>query len=46
MEVSGQLHALAAIPAVERAHDTHCIEGWVGLRADLDAVEWRKIACI
>jgi hypothetical protein len=34
MEVSGQLHAPAP--------GTHCIRGWVGLRAGLDAVEKRK----
>jgi hypothetical protein len=41
MEVSGQLHAPAALP--ERAPvGTHCIGGWVLLRAGLDAVAKRK----
>jgi hypothetical protein len=42
MEVSGQLHALADLPPGERAPCTHCIGGWVGPRAGLDAVENRK----
>jgi hypothetical protein len=43
MEVSGQLHALAALPPRERASGTHWIGDWVGPRAVLDAVVWRKI---
>jgi hypothetical protein len=43
MEVSGQLHAPAALHPGERARDTHWIGGWVGLRAVLDAVVKRKI---
>jgi hypothetical protein len=31
-EVSGQLHALAALPPTERASGTHWIGGWVGGR--------------
>jgi hypothetical protein len=43
MEVSGQLHAPAALPPRERAPGTHWIGGWVGPRAVLDAVVKRKI---
>jgi hypothetical protein len=39
MEVSGQLHAPAALPRGERAPGTVWIGGWVGFRAGLDAVE-------
>jgi len=42
MEVSGQLHAPAALPT-ERAPDTHWIGGWVGSRAVLATVVTRKI---
>jgi hypothetical protein len=38
MEVSGQLHALAALPPGEIALGTH----WIDLRAGLDEVEKRK----
>jgi len=38
MEVSGQLHALAALLLGVRIPDTHWIGGWVGSRAGLDAV--------
>jgi hypothetical protein len=37
MEVSGQLHDSAAVTP-----GNHCVEGWVGLRAGLNAVEKRK----
>jgi hypothetical protein len=43
MEVSDQLHALAALPPKEGAPGTHWIEGWVGSRVVLDAVVKRKI---
>jgi hypothetical protein len=43
MEVSGQLHAPAALPPRERAPDTHCIGVFVGLRTVLDTVMKRKI---
>jgi hypothetical protein len=43
MEVSGQLHAPAALPPGERVSGTHWIGGWVGPRAVLDAVVKRKI---
>jgi hypothetical protein len=43
MEVSGQLHALAALPPGERAPGIHWIGGWVGPRAILDTVVKRKI---
>jgi hypothetical protein len=42
MEVSGHLHAPAALPR-ERAPGTHWIGGWVCSRAVLDAVVKRKI---
>jgi hypothetical protein len=42
MEVSGQLHAPAALPS-GRAPGTHWIGGWVGSRDILDAVVKRKI---
>jgi len=35
MEVSGQLHASAALTPREKASSTHCIRGWVGSRAGL-----------
>jgi hypothetical protein len=41
LEVSGQLHARAALPR-ERAPGTHWIRGWVDLRADLEDLEKRK----
>jgi hypothetical protein len=43
MEVSGQLHALVALPPWEAASGTHCVGGCVGLRANQDAIEKRKI---
>jgi hypothetical protein len=43
MEVSGQLHALAALSPGKRAPGTHWIGGWVGARAILDTVVKRKI---
>jgi hypothetical protein len=42
MEVSGQLHAPAALPQ-GKIHGTHWIRGWLGPRAVLDAVVKRKI---
>jgi hypothetical protein len=39
MEVSGQLHAPAALPPRETAPGTHYTGSWVGLRACLDDVE-------
>jgi hypothetical protein len=44
MEVSGQLHAPAALSPRERAPRTHWIGGWVGPRAVLDTVVKRKIS--
>ena len=35
MEVGGQRHAPAALPAGKRL-GTHCVGGWVGPRAGLD----------
>jgi hypothetical protein len=42
LEVSGQLHALAALPREERAHCTHWIGGLVGPRAGTDDVKKYK----
>jgi hypothetical protein len=41
MEVGGQLHASATLPAVKNI-GTHWIGGWVGPRAGLDGLEKRK----
>jgi hypothetical protein len=38
MEVSGQLHTLAAFTPGEEPPITHWIGGWVGTRAILDVV--------
>jgi hypothetical protein len=38
LEVSGRLHASAALPIGERAPDTHWIGGWVGPEASLDDI--------
>jgi hypothetical protein len=43
MEVSGQLHAPAALPPGKEPPGAHWIGGWVGPRAVLDAVVKRKI---
>jgi len=43
MEVSGQLHAPAALSPREIAPGTHWIGRWVGPRAGLDVVVKRKI---
>jgi hypothetical protein len=43
MEVSNQLHALAALPPRERAPGTNWIGDWVGSRTVLDAVVKRKV---
>jgi hypothetical protein len=43
MEVSGQLHAPAALPLDKNVASTHWIGVWVGIRACLEAVEKRKI---
>jgi hypothetical protein len=39
LEVSGQLHAPAALTPGERAPGTHCIRGWVDHRAGLDDMD-------
>jgi hypothetical protein len=42
MEVSGQLHAPAALPSEERAPGIHWIGGWMGSKAGLGDVEkWK-----
>jgi len=38
MEVSGQLHTLAALPQGKELLGTHWIGGWVGPRSGLDTV--------
>jgi hypothetical protein len=43
MEVSGQLHAPAALPPAKETPGTHWIGGWVGPRTVLDTVVKRKI---
>jgi hypothetical protein len=43
MEVSGQLHALAALPLGKEQLVSHWIGGWMGPRASLDMVAKRKI---
>jgi hypothetical protein len=43
MEVSGQLHAPAALSPGKDTIGTHWIGGWVGPTALLDAVVKRKI---
>jgi len=42
MEVSGQLHAPAALPTGKDPLVTHWIEGWMGPRAGLEAVVKRN----
>lgn len=42
MNVSGQLHPAALSPA-EIVPDTHCTGGWLGFRADMDAVAEKKV---
>jgi hypothetical protein len=39
LEVSGQLHAPAALPPGEEDAGTQQIGGWLGPRADLDEME-------
>jgi hypothetical protein len=43
MEVSGQLHAPAALTPGKEPPRSHWIGGWVGPRAGLDRVVKRKI---
>jgi len=43
MEMSGQLHKLAALPLGKEPPHTHCIGVWVGPRAGLHMVARRKI---
>jgi hypothetical protein len=38
MEVSGQLHPPLALPPEKHSPGTHWIRGWVGPKADLEAV--------
>jgi hypothetical protein len=43
MDVSGQLHAPAALPSEKESLVPHCLGDWVGPRAVLDWVVKRKI---
>jgi hypothetical protein len=43
MDVSGQFHAVAALPQRKRAPGIHWIGGWVGPRAGAEPVMRRKI---
>jgi hypothetical protein len=47
MEVSGQLHAPAALPSGETASAAHYsyVEGWVGPGTRLYFIEKRRISC-
>jgi hypothetical protein len=45
MGVSGQLHALAALPPGIKRSGIHCVRGWLGSRDSLDVVEKREISC-
>jgi hypothetical protein len=45
LEVSGQLHAVAALPRV-KAPGIHWIGGWVDIRVGLDDVEKRKFLTV
>jgi hypothetical protein len=42
MEVSGQLHDLAALPSGKRASNTHRTGGYVDPKVGMDALEKRK----
>jgi hypothetical protein len=42
MEVSGQLHAPAALPRLKNLRYPLYRRGWVGPRADLNVLEWGK----
>jgi hypothetical protein len=44
--VSGQFHALAALPPEKEPPGTHWIEGWVDPRAGLDDMEKRKFLTV
>jgi hypothetical protein len=43
MEVSGQLHALVALPSGEGAHGTLQTVGWLDSRAGLGGMEKRNV---
>jgi hypothetical protein len=46
MQVSGQLHAPAALPPGKRVPGTHWIGGWVGPRTAQDDAEKRKVKTV
>jgi hypothetical protein len=43
MVVSGKFHTIATLPLGKKIHGVNSIQGWVGLSADLDKAEKRKI---
>jgi hypothetical protein len=47
MQMSDQLHALAALAQRKKIFSAYCVGGWMGPRVRLDAVTRRRsIACI
>jgi hypothetical protein len=42
MEMSGQFHAPASLSPRKQPPSTHCIGGWLGPRAYLEAMEREK----
>jgi hypothetical protein len=45
MEMSGQLHAPAALPPGQTDPGTHFIVGWIDPRVDLNVLQKGKISC-
>jgi hypothetical protein len=46
MEVSGELHAPAALPPGERTFFTHSTGGWIGPKTGMDIMENRNNLCL